>query len=198
MSKLKGFTLLELLIAISIFSIMAALAYGGLQLMLDGSQRLEQSANELTAMQRAFLFMQQDIEQLTTRSIRDEFGSQEEALSGGNDDELLYLTRGGVNGVIRGGSDLRRVEYQLSEGSLKRRVWSVLDRVQGSEYSLLHLMSDVQGVELRFMGYDKSDDWHNYWPPESKTGVNMLPKAVEVTIKTKKFGAVSRLFVVGL
>jgi general secretion pathway protein J len=196
--RTRGFTLLELLIAISIFSVMAALAYGGLRMMLDGNKLLERSATELDSLQRTFLYLQQDLEQLAPRSVRDEFGEREEALRTGLGDGVLHLTRGGINGAIRGGADLRRVEYHLIEGSLVRLVWSVLDRVHDSESNRLRLVDGVQGVTLRFMGYDETDYWREYWPPESVIDENTLPKAVEITIRTEKFGAVSRLFVLGL
>jgi general secretion pathway protein J len=195
---LRGFTLLELLIAVSIFTIMAALAYGGLRLMLNGSNLLEQSANELDSLQKAFLYIQQDLEQIVPRSVRDEFGTREEALHSGLSDGVLYLTRGGVNGTIRGGADLRRVEYHVIEGTLVRLVWSVLDRVQDSKSTRLQLMDGVQAITLRFMENDTSDSWQDYWPPGSAASKSTLPKAVEITIQTERFGAVSRLFVVGL
>jgi len=55
----RGFTLLELLIALSIFSVMAVMAYGGLKTVLDGHQQIEASALNLESLQKTFLFMQQ-------------------------------------------------------------------------------------------------------------------------------------------
>ncbi len=193
----QGFTLLELLIAISIFSVMATLAYGGLRLVLDGSQQIEHSSDGLASLQRAFLFIQQDLEQVVPRGVRDEYGAQEVAFKGSSGDKLLQLTRGGVNGDIVGGTNLRRVEYHLNDGRLERMVWSVLDRVQGSESSRLRLTDDVLNMDIRFMG-DEESDWQNLWPSESPPDKEVLPRAVEIIITTEKFGAVSRLFVVGL
>ncbi len=193
----QGFTLLELLIAISIFSVMATLAYGGLRLVLDGSQQIEHSSDGLASLQRAFLFIQQDLEQVVPRGVRDEYGAQEVAFKGSSGDKLLQLTRGGVNGDIVGGTNLRRVEYHLNDGRLERVVWSVLDRVQGSESSRLRLTDDVLNMDIRFMG-DEESDWQNLWPSESPSDKEVLPRALEIIITTEKFGAVSRLFVVGL
>lgn len=91
----KGFTLLELLIALSIFSVMATMAYGGLKLVIDGNHQLEQAAASLSSLQRAFLFLQQDIEQAVSRGVRDELGTQESAFVCCTDEKLLHLTRGG-------------------------------------------------------------------------------------------------------
>jgi general secretion pathway protein J len=192
----KGFTLLELLIAISIFSVMATLAYGGVKLVIDGSMHIEKSADGLASLQRTFLFIQQDLQQAVPRGARDEFGDQEGALISGTDDKLLQLTRGGVNGGLMGGADLRRVEYHLVDGRLDRLVWPVLDRVQDVTASRLRLIEGVQGIDIRFVGYEGTD-WQGSWSVESTSEKEILPRAVEVIITTEQYGAVSRIFVVG-
>ncbi len=196
-SRSRGFTLLELLIALFIFSVMATLAYGGLRLVMDGDQRLQRAAHSLSSMQRAILFLQQDLTQLAPRAIRDEYGSHEAAFISGEGEQLLRLTRGGIQGQLRGSSDLIRVEYELSEGQLVRKVWPVLDRVQGSEPSRLRLIDGVVQIEFQFMGND-SHNWESNWPsPQTATGNNELPRAVEVKITTEGLGQVTRLIVVG-
>ncbi len=194
---INGFTLLELLIAISIFSVMAAIAYGGIRIVIDGSHQIEAAANGLSSMQRAFLYLQQDLEQAVPRGVRDDFGSPEDAFVCCDEGKLLRLTRGGVRGVIKGGSDLRRVEYDLDEGRLERRVWSILDRVQESKSSRMLLMEDVQGVDIKVLGYEDSE-WKSSFPLESASENAELPRAIEITITTGSYGAVSRLFVIGL
>lgn len=194
-NHLRGFTLLELLIALAVFSVLATLAYGGLKLMLDGGQQIENATDRLSSMQRVFLYMQQDLEQAVSRGVRDELGSREEALQGGGD-KLLLLTTAGANGAVTRDSDLRRIEYHLNNGKLERLVWSVLDRAQESASSHLLLMNDVQSVELRFLGREESGDWNNAWPPEAASDPNELPKAVEITITTAAMGKITRLFVV--
>lgn len=195
-STIKGFTLLELLIAISIFSVMATIAYGGIKLVIDGGQQLERAADELSSLQRTFLLIQQDIEQIVPRGIRDEFGSQEPAFLCCSDEKLLQLTRGGVRGVLTGWSDLRRVEYHLDEGKLERRVWSTLDRVQDSKPSRLQLLGDVKSIEITFLGYDDAE-WQTSIQPESIKNISAVPRAIEVTITTERYENISRIFVVG-
>lgn len=192
----RGFTLVELLIALFIFSIMAMLAYGGLRLMIDGSRQLERAANDLASLQRVYLFLQQDLEQAISRPVRDEFGTLESAFTGGSDQLLLALTRSGGEGLIRGTSDLHRVEYHLKAGILERRVWSTLDRVQDSELSRLRLAQELQDITLRFIDYDATQ-WQQSWPPGGATQSAQLPRAVEITITMEQTGDVTRLFVLG-
>lgn len=195
-SSIKGFTLLELLIALSIFSVMGVMAYGGIRLVLDGNGQLEQAADNLSSLQRVFMFIQQDVEQVVPRVVRDVFGSPEPAFSCCGDEILLQLTMGGVSSAITAGSELRRVEYHLHNGVLERRVWSILDRVQDVKPSRLQLMENIQGIEISVLGYDDAG-WQDAMPSESTEHMSLIPRAIEVTITTEGFGAVSRLFVIG-
>lgn len=95
-----------------------------------------------------------------------------------------------------GGSDLRRVEYYLTEGRLERRTWPILDRVQDSNPTTLQLIEDVRGIEINILGYADSE-WQSSMPDDSTPKLSVLPRAIEVTITTEKYGAVSRLFVIG-
>ena len=71
----RGFTLLELLIAVSVFAIMAVMAYGGLSNVISNSTSSEKSLERLHQVQLAMLKISRDFNQLSKRSIRDEYGN---------------------------------------------------------------------------------------------------------------------------
>lgn len=192
----NGFTLLELLIALAIFSIMAVMAYGGVRLVIDGDRHIEQSADSLSELQRAFLYLQQDLEQAVPRGIVDEVGSKEVAFVCCADDKLLHLTRGAMGSAMIGAPNLRRVEYSLTEGRLERRVWSTLDRVQDSKSSYLRLMEQVQSVDIQVLSYGETE-WEGSPASEIEADTSVLPRAIKVTIVSEHYGAVSRLFIIG-
>ncbi|NJN45980.1 MAG: type II secretion system minor pseudopilin GspJ [Candidatus Competibacteraceae bacterium] len=88
-----GFTLLELLVALAVFAILSVMAYGGLRSVLFAEAAIEAEAQRLAQVQMAFHLLEQDITQIVSRSIRDEFGQQQAALlSGGLQDDLFTLT----------------------------------------------------------------------------------------------------------
>jgi len=66
----RGFTLLELLIALAIFSLIAVLAYSGLVSVLRVDAQVAQVTQQLTRLQLTFQRLQQDITQLVHRPIR--------------------------------------------------------------------------------------------------------------------------------
>lgn len=103
--SLKGFTLLELLVAIAIFAVLATLAYGGLRTVIDARTQTRAVSQRLAALQETFLFFDQDLAQASTRAVRDGFGDARPALAGmgpatpadmGSATLELVLTRSGM------------------------------------------------------------------------------------------------------
>ena len=80
--NLQGFTLLELLVALSIFSIIAVMAYSGLNTVLLARIQTDQHAIQLARLQMTFTWLKRDIEQYIGRSIRDQYGDRQAALIG--------------------------------------------------------------------------------------------------------------------
>ena len=197
----KGFTLLELLVAMSIFALLAAMSYGGLQAVLNQQWHTEQAAERLADLQKMYLVMQRDIEQIVPRLVRDEFGDSQQPLIGG---DTLQMTRGGWrNPAGRQRSTLQRVGYAYEEQQLVRYTWSVLDRAQDSEPLKQPLSEDVESLQLRYL--DHNDVWTERWPGDSSGPVDEevtvgllslpdLPQAVEVTIEHKTYGTLVWLF----
>ncbi len=200
----SGFTLLELLVAIGIFALMAAMAYGGLNNLIKNRQATDEHAARLTQLQTSFLWLGRDIEQTVNRRIRDEYGDSQLALSSAEVGLYqLELTRGGWrNPVGRARSNLQRVAYSVRENQLIRFYWNVLDRAQDSKPLEVVLLDGVERMELRFLsatvaGQDQGQQqWVDDWPGNA-LGVQPSenpPLAVEVTLETEAEGRISRLF----
>jgi len=79
----RGFTLLELLVALAVFAIMSIAAYSGLRNVLFTRAAVEEQTRRLAAVQLAVFRLEQDIEQTVPRGIRDEYGEPQAALVGG-------------------------------------------------------------------------------------------------------------------
>jgi general secretion pathway protein J len=194
----KGFTLLELLIALSIFSVVVMMAYQGLNDILSHSEHTEKRAEQLAELQMAMMFISRDIEQLLPRSIRDGLGDpQAPLISEGHGGEYrIEFTRGGwPNPIGQKRSTLQRVAYGIQEGKLIRYHWLVLDRAQDSEPVATELLSNVE--ELKFEFSDGSDEKKDSWPPFNTTTGQQgseLPLVIKMTLELKHYGGVWRLF----
>lgn len=191
----RGFTLLELVVAIAIFGIMSALAYGGLMQLLDSRDAAGSRAARLTQLQTALSLLDRDIGQLVPRPVRDSYGTAQPALRGGGKEGLiLELTRGGWrNPADRPRGSLQRVAYRLSDGGLTRLASTVLDGVdETAGAGATTLLDGVRSVELRFL--DGQRQWQPAWPMDSSRDGAALPQAIEVVIELSDWGRVTRLF----
>ena len=190
-----GFTLLELLVALSIFGLLATLSYSGLQAVMTQQSRTEIAADRLSELQKLYLIMQRDIEQVVLRPIRDEYGDVQPPLVGG---ETFQLTRAGWrNPAGRQRSNLQRVGYALEEQQLVRYSWAVLDRAQDSEPLVQRLIEAVEQMQIRYLGVD--NEWKEQWPDtetlaDPAIAPSPLPRVVEVTIEHEMYGPIVWLF----
>lgn len=197
-SAARGFTLLEVLIAVAIFVVVGALAMGGYNELVKQSEIVEASSERTRAVQRAVQRMVQDFATLEPRPVREPLGeSYEPALRADErTEELVNLTHSGWSnpaGVPR--STLQRVRYRLDEdGRLRRDYWYVLDRTLSGEPASSVLIDKVESVELRFM--DNNRRWHEQWPPLGYSGPDLMrlrPIAVEITLELEDWGTIKRL-----
>jgi general secretion pathway protein J len=190
-----GFTLLELLVALAIFSVIGIAAYSGLQSVLTTRAGVEQQARRLTQLQLAMHFLQRDIEQIVARPVRDEFGQLRHALQGSDsDDPLLLFTRNGWdNPLRRQRAGLQRMSYRLSDDALLRGHWQRLDRAAGDTLRETVLLDQISAIRLRFL--DQGNRWQRRWPPadQDDPATTPLPRAVEISLELSDWGAITRL-----
>jgi general secretion pathway protein J len=198
----RGFTLLELLVAMFIAAVMFAIGYGALRQAMNNHEGLKQQQDRLAEVQTAMRVIEQDIVQLAPRPIRQPLGEGYlPALLGPPDpatQPMLQLTRGGWNnpsGVQRPG--LQRVAYFFEKNTLRREYWTVLDPTLQSTTVKRDLLTHVKAVTFRFM--DVSRQWQTQWPPTAVAGgtgmesaLRMRPIAVEITLDTEDWGKLVR------
>lgn len=202
----RGFTLLELLVAIGVFAVMSVMAYGGLKSVLDSRAHTDAQAKRLAAVQLTFMHLERDIEQMTDRRIRDEFGDPKAPLLAvsGTDTVVEFTHAGWSNPTNAPRSHLQRVGYALKDKQLLRAYWLVLDRAQDSKPIQTVMLDKVKTMEWRFM--DNAGKWQTQWPPATTTTtapptptppgqtLSQLPRAVEVTLELDDMGRLTRLF----
>ncbi|WP_220719287.1 type II secretion system minor pseudopilin GspJ [Agarivorans litoreus] len=191
--KQRGFTLLEMLVAIVIFALLTMAAYQVLQGVMRSDEISQRHGESLQALQRAMFFMQRDFTQLAPRSVRDETEEQRPLIMAEkylleSDDmgiEMLVLGWRNPQSVIRR-SQLQRVAYLLKDEKLIKRFYNHPDAVVGYEPREMVLLNDVEELNFRFHG---SSGWS-----QQVSDSNQLPRAVEVTLRHKDYGELRRVF----
>lgn len=204
MKRLRGFTLLELLIAISIFAMIGLGSYQVLAAVLNAQAVTDAASERLVRMQRTYLRLGQDFRQIIERPIRDEYGESQPALYRPERGYDLEFTRTGWrNPLRRQRSELQRVAFELDGSTLLRHYWTVLDRAQDSEPRTQVVMENLEALEFRLL--DENGQWHQTWPPrrrfagpsagsEAQEAPSTLPAALEMRITTPEYGELRWLF----
>ncbi len=193
-----GFTLLELLIAITVFSILSTITYSGLKTVLDTERHTRNHLERLAQTQIGLNIAQRDIEQAVARQIRDEFGDTLPAMRSGNlTGMLLEFTHGGYSNPMEvKRSGLQRVAYQLEDNTFYRLTWPSLDRAQDTTPSKIILFEKVNSAEINY--YDQQMKPHTEWPATTdgndQNPPYPLPKAIEVILELETVGRIRRLF----
>jgi len=188
--------LLELLIAMAIFSLISIMSFSGLNHVLFNKEIVDKELQRLSDIQRTMLNLARDIEQVTTRSIRDELGGKKASLIGGQniDSTVLELTRNGWrNPAQQKRSQLQRIAYSFEDNKLVRLYWYHLDHLQTDEPKQRVLLSDVESINIRYLETEWSDTWPKLGTTQS-SAPDSLPRAIEVTLKLKDWGKITRLF----
>jgi general secretion pathway protein J len=190
-----GFTLLELLVALAIFALISAMAYGGLQSVMTQQQETAARSDRLADLQKAYRIMQRDLEQIVNREVRNEFGDRIGVLVGGSGFDGVEFSRGGhpnPAGFLR--SEIQRVAYVPDQDILLRRTWRVLDRAQDTEPDEQRLVESMSLFSMRFL--DQANEWQESWPPATGLGEAApgLPVAVEVQLELDELGILTWLF----
>ena len=195
-SHITGFTLLELLISIAVFAILSAMAYTGLQSVMDAKRVTEVQEERLVELQTAFMLIGRDLEQTVSRPVRDGFDDEQPAMQGSEfGSVLLAFTRAGyTNFLNKPRSTLQRVAYRLDDDELKRLSWPMVDQDFDQDAVERVLVKNIKKVEFRY--FDGSDQPKDQWPASLFEDVSLaaLPQVVEVKFTLDDMGELRRLF----
>ncbi len=197
----RGFTLLELLVATAIVVVIGVGATMIFGQAVNNRERVGERARALAELQRGFLFMQRDFEQVVARPARDELGDEQPFLMSTADGAVELTHLGWTNPLdTRQRGSIQRVRYRLVDGKLWRDHWEHPDRQAGSDPVSSALMENVIAFDVRFLNKPVKSDyrWEDAWPPaaelERKPQYQRAPLAVSVEIETKHFGVLKRFF----
>ncbi len=185
MTKSRGFTLLELLIALAILGVIAYVTFASIkQISIQGSVLIEKQ-QVVAKLQTAIAIMENDFLQIAPRDIRNEDGIFIPA---------MYLDINGEIEFSRAGSapldqiNLQRVSYKLDGDKLYRKTWNNLDRAIGDVGASAIILEQVNDFNIELLG---EEGWVSEWP-ESNDG-SYLPRMIKITLDIENQKHVTRI-----
>lgn len=189
----SGFTLVEVLISLMIFAMLAAAGAAVLGVTIDNRFAVKAQSERVGDLQRMRSLLRADLGQATARRARGPSGRPApQAMTGPMTpaDPILTLTRAGwSNPGEQARPSLQRVEYRLVDARLERRVATQLDGARPGPPQVLY--RGVRDVTVAFLRDGEAA------PAFTSTTDRPLPDAVRITMTLDGYGPVEQLFLVG-
>lgn len=192
----RGFTLVEMLVALLAFSLLAAASVSILNFSLRNKAIFDKALDTLQQVQVARVIMKSDFAQLAPRPVRDSFGGRplSSFAKGVETSEkglvLSFVRRGWISPAgEEGRSSLQYVEYVVSGDALLRRSRPYLDPTPDTPETTTTLIADVEDVSVTFLSAGK---WMSEWRPVLRN--EEFPDAVAITMDVKGLGEMRQAF----
>ena len=186
----RGFTLIEVIIAVAIFAVIGAMLFPAIVQFIDIRERVMAKHDQLENLQKTFLFMGKDLRFASNRLGKDEFGDLGKATLSVNDDSLIEMTASYPNLNLGGLNVPRKVKWVLEDGKLIRLLYPVMDPDGDTRVYKQVLLEGVEDVEIELsIVEDGRNSTSKRWDEETR-----LPDLVSIVIEMESNAEYERLF----
>lgn len=189
----QGFTLVEMLVSLFLFGLLAAAGVALLGFSVRAQGAAEERLEAAAGLRRVGTLLTADLAQATPRLPRNAAGAVEVAFYGGTGEAgqpaLVLTRRGWDNADAAPRASVQRVEYRRIGDRLERRAYPMLDGTAPGPPTTL-----LRGLRSLTLRYRTRGEWRQRWDPLRPAH---LPDAVEAVIDAPDMGRVRMLFLVG-
>lgn len=195
MKNKQGFTLIELMVAIMIFAIIAIMSYRIISSLVTTKQVVTAAQKKWGGIARAVNKISTGWNRAIPLAVRDENGVLMPAilgknkLSGNFDSQVEFTTSGSIGDPQYGSTPPKRVGIRFVNNKLYLVSWPYMNRVQNSQPEVDLLLDNVATFTVNFLYPDKQ--WRDTWPLDTSNFTN-LPPGFKVYIKLNSGEEITR------
>lgn len=168
----SGFTLVEMLVSLSIFAMIAAMGVGLLRSSVDTQDAVQGRLKAMAGINRVRAVMANDLAQSLQRATRGQAGDPVPAFIG-SASGFAFVHGGAASGDGSPRSNVERVAYAFTGGEWRRATQPMLDGTALSDGD--RLIGEVANIAVRYR--DAAGNWADSWTSDPG---DRLPRAVEV------------------
>jgi general secretion pathway protein J len=181
-----GFTLIELMVALLILSLLAMMSFRGLGAVLDARDQVRQETVKWKRVAAFFSRFQRDVQLSAPRPVRYASGTAP-AWRGQADGGVEFSRFASAEGL----DAARRVAYRLNENhEIELLLWPGLDLAPDAQPARYVVLSGVSRFEVHYL--DAALAWVEAWPRSQRDPP--LPRAVRLSITLASGEELVRIF----
>lgn len=192
----QGFTLLEILIALTVFAILATITSTALYHIFHTRSRVNLQADRLNELQMAVSLLSRDTQQVVYRPIRSTEMRLQPAFTGQKNS--MEMTRAGYTnpGALEKRSSLERVALLCEGDQLLRRSWPVLDSPHPEKFQQTVLISGVRNCHFNYLNQalELLSEWREN-NSDQGPAKEPFPKAVQINFEIPEWGVFNYLLI---
>ncbi len=199
-NRQQAFTLIEVLVAIAIFAILALISYRTLSSVLDTRERLQKSSAVLRDQALFFARLENDLNAMLPRASRNGDGLMESALvveaPSNVNDPVIRFSRAGFAANTGAEAAPQRIGYRLNNNQIELLIWDGIDQAPRATPTAHVALKNIQNFQWRVLvrAPNKETSWRLGWQPTNTNEIDLLPTALEVTLTPNNGASIVRLF----
>lgn len=187
--KRAGFTLIEVLIALAIFAVLALISYRTLSSILDARERLQAESSRLRDQSLFFARLEADLVAVLPRRSTTADGLSEPAMriwrnTVTPNDPRIAFTRAGFGNNADMSAAPQRIGYRLKDDTIELLIWNGLDQSPRAVPNAYPALSGVRTMTIRALEPKAPyGNWRDDWPTREQSELSVyLPAALEITV----------------
>lgn len=190
----RGFTLLEILIALTVFAILSVITATAMHQAFNTRERLNKQADQLNKLQIAVTQIQRDTQQIIKRPI---LGTEMHTFAPFiGQPTYIEFTKDGIANPLATAqqSALQRIAFLCDANQLIRRKWHSIDTPKRNQYQDKTLLTSLSACSFSYIAHNQQTftEWQAYALQQNQSD-ETFPMLIQLNIKTN-WGKMSLLF----